>query len=117
MYLPLVKPNWLIIVIIFIIKASVLVKTLVKILKMQFSKLIGLNFFMEEAASSSGFKVRTTKFNLQNLIKPKNFDKRGKGTHHGQEPLLHKSQKIAVLTSSSVKGASGAAFYSGEIFS
>jgi hypothetical protein len=44
--------------------ASLFVKTFVKILKEKFSKLMGLNFFIDLASFSFGIRVIIAKFNL-----------------------------------------------------
>jgi hypothetical protein len=51
------KADWFIEVLIPMIKASLLVRTLAKELKEQFNKLIGLNFFIELASGSFGIKL------------------------------------------------------------
>jgi hypothetical protein len=46
------------------IRANLLVRTFVKILKEQFNRLMGLNFFMYLASFSLGMSVIMTKFSL-----------------------------------------------------
>jgi hypothetical protein len=58
------KENWLIVEVILIVIVSLLLKTLVKILKYQLRRSIGLNLFAVVALFSFEIRVSRTKFNL-----------------------------------------------------